>query len=1078
MLAKLTSAARRMAGATALAVLLAGPPWALLHYLDQPWPDHWPTWTEVGDLLTSPLSDNTLGALLVGLLWLAWASFAWSTIAELAAALTGVRLPQPRALAPARGVAALLVALITGGVLATTAQAAGTTLSTPAHATPTSAYTAAAAQVHIPHREDPSIVGHLAARPVAYTQAIVVPEKEATERHAHPQRHVPERASATVGEMTLVAAGKEYTYTVRRDDTLSEIAEQCLGDANRWPEIYALNRGTHFSKVGGTLTNPNLIYPGWTLHLPDDATAPNQTPPHETAPPSSEPVAPTSPTRPETRPSEAATPTAAPTPSTGPSATAPAPSTSVGTPPDDGIVGPATPGLPSTTPGGGPSSPSTATSPDPSGSPSASDRTAVRGVTLSTGSWVDLGLAAALAAAVALIWTHRRRRYTPRPPSAGPRDDSDLAAMPPVLDQVRRGLRPHLPPDPADSDIDALFPDPDHPIGDGVLPVSADSDPDGAAVGAPNPADAAPVVPALAHPLAAVWPPAGVGLAGPGAHAAARGFLVAGLATGGLDDPDNRTWVVMPSATTATLLGTAAVSLPKTPRLTVTAGLDDALDLLEAQTLHRSRLVYQHETDDVAALRAADPYEEPLPPILLIADATGRHERTRVAALLAQGQRLDIHGVLLGEWPDGDTITVTADGATSPAEGDAARHGAHPADVGRLTVLDPTETADLLSALAESHTGRPQPPAPTEPPPAHPQDDGNGADTEHTPDNDATPAHTSAHDEPDHQGALAASPAAPAGVEDPVAPSDAAEPAMRNDDTVEAVADPDNAADDDTDDDAEDDADDVAEDGSGEDDDGARGVQVMVLGGVEIVGADPKRKPRALSRELLAYLAAHDGSATVDAILENLVPEAPARKVAPHRLHTYVSDLRGVLRHNGGAGVYITHPRPRYALNPATVDVDLWRMRAAITAAATTTDPEQRVQALRCAVAEYRGPLADGYDYLWIEAHREAVRRQALDATTALVDALDGQPEQQLAVVEPAITLHPYAEHLYRAGMRAHHQLGHIAGIRELRRAVTAATTDLDVEPEDDTIALADRLVTDLQSRGGRTPLPRPGAAT
>jgi hypothetical protein len=68
------------------------------------------------------------------------------------------------------------------------------------------------------------------------------------------------------------------------------------------------------------------------------------------------------------------------------------------------------------------------------------------------------------------------------------------------------------------------------------------------------------------------------------------------------------------------------------------------------QTLHRSRIVYTHEVDTVAEVRASAPPEEPL----LLADATS-HQRSRSAALLAQGQRLAIHGVLLGAWPDGDT---------------------------------------------------------------------------------------------------------------------------------------------------------------------------------------------------------------------------------------------------------------------------------------------------------------------------------------------------------------------------------------------------------------------------------------
>jgi hypothetical protein len=70
-----------------------------------------------------------------------------------------------------------------------------------------------------------------------------------------------------------------------------------------------------------------------------------------------------------------------------------------------------------------------------------------------------------------------------------------------------------------------------------------------------------------------VWPPAGLGLTGPDVQGAARGFLAAALAAGGLDDPPGRSQVVMPAATAATLLGAAAVRLPDTPRLTVTCGV-------------------------------------------------------------------------------------------------------------------------------------------------------------------------------------------------------------------------------------------------------------------------------------------------------------------------------------------------------------------------------------------------------------------------------------------------------------------------------------------------------------------------
>jgi nucleoid-associated protein YgaU len=51
------------------------------------------------------------------------------------------------------------------------------------------------------------------------------------------------------------------TYTVDSGDNLSAIAKQELGDANRWREIYDLNKDV----IGN---NPDLIQPGMELKLP------------------------------------------------------------------------------------------------------------------------------------------------------------------------------------------------------------------------------------------------------------------------------------------------------------------------------------------------------------------------------------------------------------------------------------------------------------------------------------------------------------------------------------------------------------------------------------------------------------------------------------------------------------------------------------------------------------------------------------------------------------------------------------------------------------------------------------------
>jgi hypothetical protein len=54
------------------------------------------------------------------------------------------------------------------------------------------------------------------------------------------------------------------TVTVVPGDTLSGIAQRELGDGQRWREIYDLNRDQ--------ISDPNLIYPGMVLKLPDGGT--------------------------------------------------------------------------------------------------------------------------------------------------------------------------------------------------------------------------------------------------------------------------------------------------------------------------------------------------------------------------------------------------------------------------------------------------------------------------------------------------------------------------------------------------------------------------------------------------------------------------------------------------------------------------------------------------------------------------------------------------------------------------------------------------------------------------------------
>jgi DNA-binding SARP family transcriptional activator/nucleoid-associated protein YgaU len=101
-------------------------------------------------------------------------------------------------------------------------------------------------------------------------------------------------------------------HEVRAGESLSTIAAKELGDADRWPELWELNRGRS-QPDGESLAVPNHIEPGWALTLPgaEVAAAPGSMAPAAEGQmvvpspmPTSEPPAPTSQTTP--------TPTAAP----------------------------------------------------------------------------------------------------------------------------------------------------------------------------------------------------------------------------------------------------------------------------------------------------------------------------------------------------------------------------------------------------------------------------------------------------------------------------------------------------------------------------------------------------------------------------------------------------------------------------------------------------------------------------------------------------------------------------------------------------------------------------------------------
>ncbi|WP_416957912.1 LysM peptidoglycan-binding domain-containing protein [Nocardioides sp. T5] len=116
----------------------------------------------------------------------------------------------------------------------------------------------------------------------------------------------------TVLKVPSADASSDGSYVVQPGDTLSEISEDRLGDADAYPSIFQASRGT-VQANGAHLTDPDLILPGWKLTIPrQPEPAEPQKPKHaqdpsidETTPPTDAiPPAPEVPEQPESESAE------------------------------------------------------------------------------------------------------------------------------------------------------------------------------------------------------------------------------------------------------------------------------------------------------------------------------------------------------------------------------------------------------------------------------------------------------------------------------------------------------------------------------------------------------------------------------------------------------------------------------------------------------------------------------------------------------------------------------------------------------------------------------------------------------
>lgn len=602
--------ARGLGALAVLVLLVVGIPIALALLVGWPLPHGLPSWEEFRSALTtSGPGDEMIVNSLAVICWIAWAVLAASVVLEVAGVVRGRGSRRVPFAGPVQALAANLVAAV---VLTLPSLAARTT---------------------------PSAAQPLAARLQAPTMSPIAAAAPPVLQEPDQPIALMSATSASANEVT----GAEETHTVVRRDTLWGIAEVHLGDPFRWPELFELNRGRP-QIDGRTLSDPNLIRPGWVLVLPTGTRAPAQTeqPPTTGARPSGE-------GKTSTR------------------ATVPVP----GSPADTSAS--------TTTTAATARSMAQPTRP-PDGHPTDKGRSSDgSGIDLPGGSVVGLSLAAGIGASLAAVRLRRRRSRVPRPPEDGITWEEPLAT--PAIRRLRR------------ADLAERSRRPTKGAGhDG---------PSAAGRTEQRPAGIAAKVSLgdrageqVELDLLATGP---VGLAGPGGYGVARALVVDFVSNAS----EQAAEVVVAGPALAEQLFPGVEPFAG---MEIAGDLEAAITRLEVELVHRTRLIDETDDADFASYVEQNPVE-PLPALVLVAQAVRSGLRLRLDAVASVGGRLGISAVVLDPPSSMAAITIAEGGAVEEVSATPTLSDLRGA---QLFSLEPVEATELLSVVAAGR-GAPEP---------------------------------------------------------------------------------------------------------------------------------------------------------------------------------------------------------------------------------------------------------------------------------------------------------------------------------------------------------------------------------
>lgn len=289
-------------GVLALLALLAGVPLVLVAIGANPIPNSLPTGQQVWDALSSPDDGHLLLLVFAVLAWAAWLFLAVAVLVEIASRLRGVSAPRlPGLTLPqgaARGLVSVAALLFTTLPITTqlataapppppisaaaphTTQTSRPTVATEAANTKQVERTAPKQQRTITHTVQPGETLWSIAEQHLGDGAQYKKIADLNYQHRQPdgskltnnhwiqagwQLKVPVPDKPTADQDS--PAEDESSYTVKPGDTLWELADDKLGDGDRYGKIVQASRNLE-QPGGARLTDPDEIRPGWHLQIP------------------------------------------------------------------------------------------------------------------------------------------------------------------------------------------------------------------------------------------------------------------------------------------------------------------------------------------------------------------------------------------------------------------------------------------------------------------------------------------------------------------------------------------------------------------------------------------------------------------------------------------------------------------------------------------------------------------------------------------------------------------------------------------------------------------------------------------